>query len=109
MSLSEADIAFAKELFSALPNLTTRKMFGGLGIYSDGDIFALMMSDSRLMLKATGGPFAEKLADVGAEKWTYTRKDGKASSMPYWSLPDAALDDPEHACDLARAALAAQR
>ena len=109
MSLSEADIAFAKELFSALPNQTTRKMFGGLGIYSDGDIFALMMSDSRLMLKATGGPFAEKLADVGAEKWTYTRKDGNPSSMPYWTLPEAALDDPELATALANEALAALR
>jgi len=36
MSLADADIAFAKELFSDIPDLSTRKMFGGLGLYSAG-------------------------------------------------------------------------
>ena len=105
MSLSDADIAFAKELFSAMPDLTTRKMFGGLGIYSEGTIFALSMSDGRLMLKAKDGPFANRLADMGSSKWTYTRKDGAPSSMPYWTLPETAMDDPEVACALARDAI----
>lgn len=109
MSLSDGDINFAVELFSDLPNLTTRKMFGGLGLYSDGVIFALMMSDARLMLKAQDPAFEARLADMGSEKWTYTRKNGKASFMPYWTLPDAALDDPELALELGRAALDLQR
>jgi DNA transformation protein len=105
VSLSGADISFAQELFSDLPDLTTRKMFGGLGLYSDGVIFALMMSDARIMLKAKDPTFEAQLADLGSEKWTYARKDGKPASMPYWSLPDAALDDPEQANTLARQAL----
>ena len=109
MSLSDADIAFAKELYSDLPDITTRKMFGGLGIYCEGVIFALLMSDGRHMIKANNGAFADRLADMGCEKWTYTRKDGAASSMPYWSMPDAALDDPAEACALGRDALAALR
>ncbi|MBD3663017.1 TfoX/Sxy family protein [Sulfitobacter aestuariivivens] len=109
MSLSEADIAFARELFADMPDLSTRKMFGGLGIYSQGTIFALLMSDSRFMIKAQDGPFADRLASMGCEKWTYTRKDGAASSMPYWNMPDAALDDPAEACALAQDALAALR
>lgn len=80
-------------------------MFGGLGIYCAGTIFALMRSDGQILLKASDGPFAEKLAGMGAEKWTYTRKDGAQSSMPYWSLPEAAMDDPGLARDLAQAAL----
>ncbi len=106
MSLGEADIAFAKELFSDLPNITTRKMFGGLSIYSDGVIFALIKSDAQIMLKSQDAAFDAKLADMGAEKWVYERKDGAQSSMPYWSLPDAALDDPDLATALAREALA---
>ena len=106
MTLSKADIAFVKELFADMPDLTTRKMFGGLALYSDGQIFALLRSDAQILIKANDGPFADHLADMGAEKWTYTRKNGAASSMPYWSLPDAALDDPAQACDLARAAVA---
>ena len=35
-----------------------------------------------------------------------TREGGKPTSMPYWTLPDAALDDPDMACDWARRALA---
>ncbi len=107
MSLSAADIAFAKELFNDIPHLTTRRMFGGLGIYSGDTIFALMRSDGQILLKAQDGPFADQLAAQGSEKWTYTRKNGKGSSMPYWSLPDAALDDPDRAMALARDALRA--
>lgn len=105
MSLGEADMSFARELLSDIPDLTTRRMFGGMGIYSEGTIFALMMSNGRLMLKAAKGPFANRMADLGGEEWTYTRKDGKETSMPYWTLPDAYLDDPEEACALAREAL----
>ncbi|NNE52542.1 MAG: TfoX/Sxy family protein [Sulfitobacter sp.] len=109
MSLEAGDIAFARELFSDLPDLTSRRMFGGLSLYSEGTIFALMLSDGKLMIKAQSGAFADRLAALGCERWVYTRKNGALSSMPYWSLPDAALDDPGYACELARDALAAQR
>ena len=107
MSLDAADLAFARALFSDLPDLTTRKMFGGLGIYSKGVIFAVMRSDGALLLKAQDVSFEDKLAALAGEHWTYTRKNGTASAMPYWSLPQDALDDPELAVSLARDALAA--
>jgi len=108
VSLSEADIAFATELFSPLPDLTTRRMFGGMGLYSGGVIFALMRSDGQILLKARKGEFATRLADMGAEVWAYTRNNGTVSTMPYWTLPDAALDDPELAVTLGQASLDAQ-
>ncbi len=109
MSLSAADIAFAQELFGDIPDLSTRKMFGGLGLYSDGVIFGLMKSDGQLLLKAQDATFEEKLAGMGSRKWTYTRKNGAESSMPYWTLPDTGLDDPELAVTLAREALSLLR
>ena len=45
MSLGAGDMDFARELFSDIPDLTTRRKFGGMGLYSGGTIFALMMSD----------------------------------------------------------------
>ena len=42
MSIAEADIAFAKELFSGLGDVTSRKMMGGLCLYHDGTIFAII-------------------------------------------------------------------
>lgn len=92
MAVADADIAFATDLFSDLGNLTTRKMFGGICLYVDGDVFALMSSDAQLYLKVKGD-VADQLAQDGATRF---------HNMPYWSLPEAALDDPDAACTLAR-------
>ena len=105
MSLSPEDQAFAKELFSGLGQITTRRMMGGLCLYHDGTIFAIMHSDGAILLKGAGD-FAAELEAEGCGRWTYSRDNGKIAAMPYWSLPDAALDDPELACDWARRALA---
>ncbi|WP_298862658.1 TfoX/Sxy family protein [uncultured Sulfitobacter sp.] len=104
MSLSEGDMAFARELFDDIPDLNTRRMFGGMGLYSGSTIFAVQLSDGRLMLKAKGG-FAKRMDALGGDEWTFERKDGKQSAMPYWTLPDATLDNPQVACALAREAL----
>lgn len=106
MTLSKADIAFVTEIFSDIPDLRTRRMFGGLGLYSGDTIFALMRSDARILVKATAPALEARLAEMGSEKWVYTRKNGATSAMPYWSLPDAALDDPTAASALAKEALA---
>ncbi len=95
MTVSEADIAFATDLFSDLGPVTTRKMFGGICLYLDGAVFALMTSEGVLHLKARE-PLSGKLAAEGATQF---------HNMPYWSLPEAALDDPAEACSLARQTL----
>lgn len=109
MSLSDSDIAFAVELFDGLTEacgpLTTRKMMGGLCLYADGVIFAIVHSDGAVLLKGTGA-FKDALTAAGWTQWTSARKDGAASSMPYWYLPDEVLDDPDLACTWARRALA---
>ena len=92
MSIADSDIAFARALFEGLPDLSHRKMFGGICLYSDDTVFALASSDGRLYLKAKGD-LDERLAADGAEQF---------HSMPYWSVPEDVLDDPEAACDLAR-------
>ena len=95
MSISDADIAFAMDLFRALGSVTSRKMFGGLSLYLDGTIFCIVSSDGGIYLKSTG-PLAQDLQTEGATQF---------HSMPYWSLPEAALDDPEEALALARRSL----
>lgn len=105
MSISDADIAFALELFDGVPALSKRKMMGGLMLYSEGQVFALASSEGRIYLKASG-EFAEELAAEGAQIFQMTNKDGKTGSMGYWTLPDAALDAPEEAVNWALRALA---
>jgi len=104
MSISDADIAFVKDLFSGVGTLTTRKMFGGLAVYADGVIFALILSTGALMIKAKGA-LASDLAAQGSQQFIHDGKGDKRVAMPYWTLPDAAMDEPELACDWARRSL----
>ncbi|SLN11527.1 TfoX/Sxy family protein [Pseudooctadecabacter jejudonensis] len=104
MSLSDADAAQALELFDGLGDLSTRKMMGGLCIYHQGTIFAIIHPHGGILIKGAG-PFAAELTAMGLEKWHYLRKDGSPTNMPYWHLPDSAMDDPDEAVDLARRAL----
>ena len=104
MSISDADIAFVKDHFAGVGTLTTRKMFGGLSIYADGVIFALIISTGALMIKAKGA-LASDLAAQGSQQFIHDGKDDKRVAMPYWTLPDPAMDEPELACDWARRSL----
>jgi len=106
MTVSDSDIAYALELYAGLGGITTRKMMGGLTIYTGGQVFAMLDGEGRPYLKAKGD-FAAEMAAVGAAQFVFTDKSGKSSSMGYWTLPEDALDDPDLACDWARRALAA--
>lgn len=105
MSVSDSEIAFALELFEDLGPLTVRRMFGGMCLYRDDTVFAILRSDGAILLKAAG-EFRDRVETDGWEPWTYTRKSGKQAAMPYWRLPDDVLDEPEQACRLAQDALA---
>jgi DNA transformation protein len=105
VAVSAATRAFMLELFDALGGVTARAMMGGLALYRDGRIFAIVSGEERVYLKASG-LLTEALAIEGAEQFAYTRKDGVVARMGYWSLPEAAVDEPEAACDWARRALA---
>lgn len=95
--VSDADIAFVMDVFSELGPITSRKMFGGICLYYDGTVFSLVSKDGTIYLKCKGSLAAE-LSDDGGTQF---------HNMPYWSLPDAALEDPVMAYDLGRRALAA--
>ncbi len=106
MAVTEEQIAHALELFEGIGPMTTRKMFGGLGIYGDGKIFAVLMSDGVLKLKGAGA-MVNVFEREGWERWTYSREgSNKVTAMPYWTVPYALLDDPEEASEWARRALA---
>jgi DNA transformation protein len=105
LAVSAETRAFVLELFDDLDTVTARAMMGGLAVWSAGRIFAIVGPEDRIYLKASGA-LAETLAAEGAEQFTYD-KAGKPARMGYWTLPDAAIDDPEAACAWARRALAA--
>ncbi len=105
MAVSDEQIEMVRDLFEGVGPITTRKMFGGLGIYAEGTIFAVLMSDGQLKLKGVGA-MAETFDAEGWTRWTYSREGSdKVAAMPYWSLPDALLDDADEASAWARRAL----
>ncbi len=100
MSISDDEITFVEELLAPLGPVTHRKMMGGLTIYFEGQVFAILDSQGTFFLKAKG-EFAETMASNGARQ--FCSDNGK--SMGYWTMPDGGLDDPETASDWARRAL----
>ncbi|MDH3306818.1 MAG: TfoX/Sxy family protein [Acidimicrobiia bacterium] len=65
--------------------VTTKKMFGGVGVFTDGTMFAIVDSTGSVFLRAdesTTGRF--EAAD--------SEKHGR---MPYWTVPAEVLDDPD--------------
>jgi DNA transformation protein len=106
MAVSAETRAFVLELFDGLGHVTARAMMGGLTLYADGLIFAIVALGDRVYIKADGD-LAEALRAEGAEQFAYPRKDGRIDRMGYWTLPDDALDDSDAACAWARASLKA--
>ena len=103
-----ADIyAWIHELFQDIGGISWRAMMGGLAIYSEGRIFAIFGGPERQLYIKAVGPLAEDLAREGASRFSYIHRSGRRMEMGYWTLPDAALDDPDAACAWARRSLAA--
>ncbi|MXN53599.1 competence protein TfoX [Shinella sp. AETb1-6] len=82
-----------EEMFQALGPVTIRRMFGGKGIYHQGRILAIDFRDE-ILLKADSVS-APDFEAAGCRQWTYEGKKGTPVKMPYWSVPEAAFDDPD--------------
>ncbi|HEU6441212.1 MAG TPA: TfoX/Sxy family protein [Microvirga sp.] len=99
------DAEAIRDIFQSFGPVAIRRMFGGQGIYREGVMFALE-SDGALYLKADDETLG-RFRDLGSQPFSYQTKGGRTTIMSYWLMPEAALDDPEEAADLARAALGA--
>lgn len=95
-----------RDLFAALGTVRVRRMFGGQGVYLGDAMFALEAS-GELYLKADAET-AAAFERAGSARFVYT-KDGRATAIGYWRLPEPALDDPDEAARWGRLAVAAAR
>ena len=101
------DDEFLRDLFSSLPAISIRRMFGGKGIYSDGRILAVVVGDE-LYLKSDDEA-AGRYEAAGLKRWVYPREGKTPIAMPYYRLPDEAFDDPDLAAEWIAVADAAAR
>lgn len=73
--------------------LVSRAMFGGYGIYKNGKIFALII-ENQFYLKSDKTNL-QKLVDLGCEKFSYEKKDGKIVDVSYFLIAEEILEDQE--------------
>jgi DNA transformation protein len=94
-----------RELFSAFGPVEVRRLFGGVGIYADDVMFALV-HDGVIYLKVdeTSLPAFER---EQLEPFSYSRRGERASLTSYRRMPDRLYDDSDELVAWARAALAA--
>ena len=90
MSFSAEFREKVEERLSEVTQITTKPMFGGVGIYGEGLFFALIAEDS-LYFKVDDSNKAD-FEDAGMEPF-YPFDDGRP--MKYWQLPDSVLEDPK--------------
>lgn len=83
---------FLADLFAPLGGVSFRKMFGGLGIFKDGVMFALVENETLRM--RVDDTTVERYRAAGSGPFVY---EGKAKSveMPYWAMPEDLFDDPD--------------
>lgn len=96
-----------RDLTRPIPGIAIKRMFGGLGLFADGQMFGLVAGDD-LYFKAD----AETAAAFDAEDlppFSYTKKDGIAVLTSYRRAPERLLDDADEFLEWARAAIAAAR
>ena len=99
MAVSADYLKFVLEQLSALPALTHRRMFGGIGLYCDGAIFAIIFDDV-LYFKAGAANRADFTSrGMGA---FHPYKSKPKVSTTYYELPADILEDPEQCAVWAR-------
>ena len=87
-------VDYLQEVFRDFGTITSRRMFGGHGIYHDGIMFALVADDT-LYLKVDDENRRFFEAE-GLEPFEVTMR-GKTSSMSYHRAPEEMLEDPDAA------------
>ncbi|MBA4174622.1 MAG: hypothetical protein C0511_18705 [Hyphomicrobium sp.] len=106
MAATEDFIALIEELLVGLGPVTTKRMFGGAGVFADGVMIGLIADDT-LYLKADAATQAVFEAE-GLSPFVYTGKS-RPIAMSYWRVPDRLYDSPEELCVWARDALIVAR
>jgi DNA transformation protein len=106
MSVSAGFREHALDLLSLAGHVTARAMFGGVGLYAGGTMFALL-DDDDLFLK-TDEECRPAFVAAGCRAWVYPSRNGPMVTS-YYRPPDDAHDNAETMLPWAKLAIAAAR
>ena len=104
MANSEDFVRHVCELLAPAGRVSTRRMFGGHGVYLDG-LFMAIIDDDEFYLKADDVTLAT-FEREGCAPFVYS-KEGQAMTMKYRRAPEEAMDAPHLMLPWARLALQA--
>ena len=104
MTVSSDYLAFILDQLATLGGVTSRRMFGGVGLYRDEFFFALL-DDDVLYFKADESNRGDYERE-GMKRFT-PFPDQPQYEMGYYEVPASALDDPEELAAWARKSLTA--
>lgn len=100
MAVSESYTTFIAEQLSKFDGADMKKMFGGIGIFKEGIMFALISKEESLYLRVdeqTKGRFEEH----GMGPFNPSKK---GNGMPYYGVPVDVIEDQDKLTDWANMA-----
>lgn len=100
MAVSPEFREFIEDVLSPLGHVTVRRMFGGLGVFYRGVMFALIAREITFLKVDEANLAAFEEADSGP--FSYQRGKKAHALTSYWKVPDEVMDDPEEILAWAR-------
>lgn len=104
MPVSSDYLQYVLEQLARVPRVTSRRMFGGVGLYSDGVFFGIIDNDT-VFFKVDDSTRETYIAR-GSEPFR-PYKDRPEVSMSYFQVPADVLEDTDELVPWARAAVRA--
>jgi DNA transformation protein and related proteins len=96
-------IAFVMERLAPLPDITSKRFFGGIGLSCNGVQFAMIMGNSLyFVVNQTTRTRYEKM---GSTCFRYDTKKGTVEVKKYYEVPADCMDDDASLLELAREAI----
>lgn len=87
------------DILGHIEGISSKRMFGGYGLYLEVTIFGIITSDSVLYFKVDETNKAQ-FELRGSAPFVYTgRKDKKPITMPYWRVPEEVMEDKDMISD----------
>lgn len=81
------------ELLADFPEISSRAMFGGWGVYSSGKMFGII-SDDALYVKVDDTSRC-RFEDVDSGPFTFKKRNGTDVSLSYYLVPEEVFDNRE--------------
>ena len=101
MAVSESFLTFVLEQLGAVREVSSRRMFGGVGLYSGETFFAVIDNDTLFF----------KVDDLTRPRYVKRKMPpfqpvpGEAAMMGYYQVPPSVLEDDDAMTDWAREAI----